>query len=365
MIAFDAPRAGPILGETVPPALLPLLEQLGLGGQFLAECPKVDSTGVASCWGSSEPAFQDYIREPGGRGWHLDRAAFNTFLLEAVERSSVVIERRNATVSGLEGAIVINASGRGSSLRLPGDGPPEAIDHLLATARFWRCRADGEYALIEAHAEGWCYNSATAGWPHDLGVVHRSRDSSEPWSARFVTRGTHRVFGAAARCHRKVRTDRGFGPNMEAQARHGSRVDRLGRRSRSLGSIIGCGHHSRSLFGHRGRASGAESSGRRSVRVRAVSADLRPAVRAVPGRSRRLLSRRGPLAGSRILALPPRLYLDRFHPNALIMTSKIRVFGRKPDTAPAPGPCAATITSSPVWLCPTRSAGISTVSLGL
>lgn len=202
MIAFDAPRTGPVLGETVPPALLPLLEQLGLDGQFLAECPKIDSTGVASCWGSPEPAFQDYMREPGGRGWHLDRAAFNRFLRESVERSGVVIARKSAAVSDLKGTIAINASGRGSSLRLPGAGPPEAVDHLLATARYWSCAADGEYALIEAHPEGWCYTAPQPGgrmisvWFTDPEIA-RNRSAPDSLPAGLIE-SSARLRGATA-----------------------------------------------------------------------------------------------------------------------------------------------------------------------
>ena len=163
VIAFDCPRQGPVLGETVPPAILPLLEQLGLATRFLEECPKIESAGVASCWGSPVPAFQDYIQQPGGRGWHVDRRAFNRILREAVAAGGAVTANERLSDIVLPGRMTVIATGRGSFPNPAGAGQPQIVDHLTALARYWNADDGGAYALIEAHAEGWCYSAPQPG----------------------------------------------------------------------------------------------------------------------------------------------------------------------------------------------------------
>lgn len=69
---YDAMR----VGETVPPALQPLLGRLGVWEQFLQD-GHASSPGGVSVWGSPEPYENDFLFSPYGpygRGWHLDRA---------------------------------------------------------------------------------------------------------------------------------------------------------------------------------------------------------------------------------------------------------------------------------------------------
>ena len=77
-------------GETFPPAILSAINQLGILSQF-DRCPRLKCIGVIAAWGSSEPYVQDHIVQPYGHGWHVDRSAFNSQLLEAAQQHGVLV----------------------------------------------------------------------------------------------------------------------------------------------------------------------------------------------------------------------------------------------------------------------------------
>ena len=67
------------IGESLPPAVMPLLRDLGLGDRFVA-LEHLPSYGNLSAWGSPFLQSTDFIFDPNGHGWHLDRARFDAFL---------------------------------------------------------------------------------------------------------------------------------------------------------------------------------------------------------------------------------------------------------------------------------------------
>ena len=72
---FDRPR----IGESVPPDTGRLLGQLGVLDGFLAQNHE-RCLGSASSWGDSELGYNDFVTNPYGNGWHLDRIRFDGFL---------------------------------------------------------------------------------------------------------------------------------------------------------------------------------------------------------------------------------------------------------------------------------------------
>lgn len=84
--APDAER----IGENCPPDVLVLLEQLGLMDRFRqaghAVCP-----GYASLWGSNHVGYNDFIVNPYGPSWRLDRRAFDGMLAEAASEAGVKV----------------------------------------------------------------------------------------------------------------------------------------------------------------------------------------------------------------------------------------------------------------------------------
>lgn len=119
------------IGECLAPSANPLLHQLGLA-QLLPASGALPSHGNRSCWGGDgTPADRDFLRDPFGHGWHLDRAAFNRALLDTVETTGISVLRhhritalartsatwhiRTASPDGadsLEAAMLVDATGR-------------------------------------------------------------------------------------------------------------------------------------------------------------------------------------------------------------------------------------------------------------
>lgn len=74
------PHGRPPVGESIPPDTRPLLERLGVLADFLADGHQ-PCLGSASSWGSAALGHNDFLTNPYGTGWHLDRARFEQLLL--------------------------------------------------------------------------------------------------------------------------------------------------------------------------------------------------------------------------------------------------------------------------------------------
>src|SRR5712672_3374661 len=62
---------GTRIGETLPPAIRPLLDRLGIWDRFLKE-KHSPSFRIRSAWGRDELSENDFIFSPYGVGWHID-----------------------------------------------------------------------------------------------------------------------------------------------------------------------------------------------------------------------------------------------------------------------------------------------------
>lgn len=88
---FTAPR----VGETIPPDANLLLRELGVEQTFRA-AGHLPCHGSHSLWGSDQIGHNDFLVNPHGHGWHLDRAAFDAMLLGAAERAGARVLRSMA-----------------------------------------------------------------------------------------------------------------------------------------------------------------------------------------------------------------------------------------------------------------------------
>lgn len=128
-LLVDATPAGHgfAAGEGLPPAAVPLLHDLGVLEAFLAD-EHLPSYGNESVWGGPSPVIHDFIRDPRGHGFHLDRARFDATL------------RRRAREEGAEvrAATRLHAFARddagGFRLSLKGDAAAEARCAFLVDA---------------------------------------------------------------------------------------------------------------------------------------------------------------------------------------------------------------------------------------
>lgn len=194
------PPGAVAIGETIPPDARVLLDRLGVWREFLAEEHEV-CFGSCSAWGSAELGYNDFLLNPHGHGWHLDRARFDALLRgQAAARGAVRFE--NARLSGVElgdgdgegdGGIVAGASEAPVRLELTDEhggtrtiaarfaidasGPRGALarrlgareqrlDRLTFLYGFFdatAARSSSRLTLLEAAEHGWWYLAALPG----------------------------------------------------------------------------------------------------------------------------------------------------------------------------------------------------------
>src|SRR5438128_93224 len=84
-------QARPRLGESLPPAARRLLNDMGLWDSFQEEGHS-PCHGNRSVWGSPHPVETDFVCDPDGHGWHVDRWRFDRWLRGvAVERGATLM----------------------------------------------------------------------------------------------------------------------------------------------------------------------------------------------------------------------------------------------------------------------------------
>src|SRR5215831_15381601 len=76
--AYENPR----VGETLPPELRKPLMELGVWERFLSS-ERLESYGIRSSWETRAARHRDFLFNPYGCGWHVDRACFDAMLANA------------------------------------------------------------------------------------------------------------------------------------------------------------------------------------------------------------------------------------------------------------------------------------------
>jgi flavin-dependent dehydrogenase len=80
LVAEAARGDGARIGESIPPDTRLLLDRLGVTGRFLADGHE-PCLGSCSAWGDAELGYNDFLFNPHGHGWHLDRRRFDASLV--------------------------------------------------------------------------------------------------------------------------------------------------------------------------------------------------------------------------------------------------------------------------------------------
>ena len=175
---FDAPR----VGESLAPAVQPLLAELGVWSQFTNLSP-LPSYGTRSLWGGDEVQSHSHLVSPYGCGWHVDRLAFDRMLADAAVTAGAEL-RCGAALVGCEAAgegrwalrlvedgagapaairarVVLDATGRPAQLARWVGARPIVFDRLVGVATLFRdvdVSQEG-YILVEATPDGWWYSA--------------------------------------------------------------------------------------------------------------------------------------------------------------------------------------------------------------
>lgn len=208
---YERPR----IGETLPPGVQPLLRQLGVWEEFVAE-GHLPAYGTRAAWGSDELADHEFLFHARGCGWHLDRRRFDATLARAAERRGVACYlgatvKRGATTEDSDGRwrlrveldegddivevaarFVVDATGRRASFARERGARKVAFDHLVGAFWFFAPGAetagDDTYTLVEAEERGWWYSSLLPGHELVVGLLsdadllrHSGARSAERW----------------------------------------------------------------------------------------------------------------------------------------------------------------------------------------
>jgi len=173
---------GARIGETLPPAIQPLLVRLGIWDRFLAE-KHSQSFGIRSAWGVDELHENDFIFNPYGAGWHIDRALFDAMLARWAEKQGSAMYRNTRLVScenqkcgkwkveiaqgdqshSFSTKFLVDATGRASYVSRKQGATRIAWDHLIGIVSFFlspsRESPIDTSTLIEAVEGGWWYSA--------------------------------------------------------------------------------------------------------------------------------------------------------------------------------------------------------------
>ncbi|MDJ1135100.1 NAD(P)/FAD-dependent oxidoreductase [Streptomyces iconiensis] len=225
VLLADAGTGPPKAGETLVPAGRVLLGDLGVADRVLGS-GHLPCYGNLSAWGSAELHAVDFINDPHGHGWHLDRRLFDRRLRDAARvagaevaegtavRGAVRQPDRGWTLALRGGAgpagagaggertvrcrWVIDATGRAAAIAVRCGARRRVRDRLAALHA--PLEADPEdtdrCSLVESDEDGWWY---TAPQPSGGRLVAYFTDTdlpAAPYTARYFRRrilGTRHV----------------------------------------------------------------------------------------------------------------------------------------------------------------------------
>ena len=197
-------RPGSRIGESLPPAARRLLTDMGLWESFTAEGHS-PCYGNRATWGSAQPVETDFLRDPDGHGWHIDRARFEVWLRAiAVDRGALLLAPartqsmewdgrrwrvRLATTAGsieLIARLVIDAAGRAAPVARLAGARRQRHDQLFCSWLYGEANPCGHGAgltYVEAQEYGWWY---TAPVPDGRRVLAFHTDADLPEARAFA-----------------------------------------------------------------------------------------------------------------------------------------------------------------------------------
>jgi len=202
------------IGESLAPSARLVLERIGVWEQFLAAGHRPCYANRSS-WGGGEVETYEFLRDPHGHGWHIDRRRFEAMLAGEAARagcrwlSQTFLRRLSRSDDGwrltigaggahrdITARFVVDATGRASHVARSRGARREIHDRLVALVAFLALEAepapDGG-TLVEAVADGWWYTARlpdqrlTCAFVTDADVLCRSGGrSATAWEARLA-----------------------------------------------------------------------------------------------------------------------------------------------------------------------------------
>jgi flavin-dependent dehydrogenase len=178
------------IGETLSPAVRPILIRLGVWETFISD-RHLPSFGIHSVWGAADMYDKEFIFGPHGPGWHVDRARFDAMLARCAEEAGASVYRGVSPLSctiddaghwrtefacddlksSVRSKFIVDATGRASSIARRQGAGRISFDRLVGLVGFFpsssRKKGCDSFTLLEAVEDGWWYSAMLP----DLGVV--------------------------------------------------------------------------------------------------------------------------------------------------------------------------------------------------
>ena len=187
------------VGETLPPMIRQQLTQLGVWEPFL-ECGPLPSYGIRTTWEGPTPRHHDFLQNPYGCGWHVDRARFDAMLASAAAQAGAelllsaracscnkgangrwVLEvAQDGAILSLSGRMLVDATGRKAMLASQLGGKADVADRLIGAVSFLEICEIAQWTLLEAVEDGWWYSVPLPGG----GMVFAYMTDSDLWMDR-------------------------------------------------------------------------------------------------------------------------------------------------------------------------------------
>jgi len=169
------------IGESLPGAARPILNKLGLL-PWVDNPVSLTNKGNLSSWGEDKLRETDFIRDPYGCGWHLDRQHFDQSLRDAaVDSGTILVRERLSSLTETNNGLHIQAGGVNISTQwlINASGSSQFVASQLGIVRqkdsplfaiYTWCKNDSRdtRSVVEAVPSGWWY---TAGLPDGQRIV--------------------------------------------------------------------------------------------------------------------------------------------------------------------------------------------------
>ena len=168
------------VGESIPPDTRILLKKLGILADFLKENHET-CLGSCSSWGDDGLGYNDFLFNPHGNGWHLDRRRFEAFLARKVIESGVELRTGTKFEKGesigskgfqlqlrgynqetelVDARFVVDATGMRSCFARNWGARRLFLDRLIFAIAFFELSASSNFSnltMLEAVEYGWWY----------------------------------------------------------------------------------------------------------------------------------------------------------------------------------------------------------------
>lgn len=161
VLLIDAARpAGRRIGESLPPDARLLLARLGVLQRFLDDAHE-PCLGSCSSWGEDDLGYNDFLLNPYGTGWHLDRPRFDAMLREEVAAAGIEVSDVRFDVRHQPPALLtVDATGSEAIVARSRGARRLFVDRLICVYGFFGLNPSApltRLTMLEAFEAGWWY----------------------------------------------------------------------------------------------------------------------------------------------------------------------------------------------------------------